>query len=149
MASRLNAHKHTFSWHAMAGSQEALRWNLRDLSTVDAVLTRVPGRTACVQAGGNLGAFGKYLARQFQRVYVFEPDASLFPKMVANAPEQNIVRFQAALGEAPGLVGTACERRDRSGKPVHEGLTHVVPGGIIPTLRLDDLALQVLDLLQL
>lgn len=149
MATRLSAHRQTFHWEVMAGSQEALRWNRRDLTTVDAVLTRVHGRTACVQAGGSLGIFGKYLARHFQRVYVFEPAPELFPKMVANAPEANIVRFQAALGDTAGLIGTACHRRDQSGKPVHEGLTHIVPDGIIPTLRLDDLALPVCDVLML
>lgn len=149
MATRLRTHRDTFKWDTLQGSPEALRWNMRDLTSVDAVLGLVPGRTACVQAGGNLGVFGKYLARYFQSVYVFEPAHDLFPKMVANAPEPNIVRFQAALGDTPGLVGTACSRRVSKPGPVHEGLTHIDGTGIIPALRLDALALPVLDLVYL
>ena len=143
------AHKRTYDWGKFEGSALALKWNMRDLTSIDAVLKVVAGRTACVQAGGNLGVFAKYLARSFQSVYVFEPSPELFPKMTANAPEPNVIRFQAALGESAGLVGTACTRRGNKPGPIHEGLTHVAGTGIIPTLRLDDLWLPTLDLLYL
>lgn len=135
-------------WHRFAGSAEALKWNRRDLPAVDEVLALVLGRTAVVQAGGNLGIFPKRLAQEFATVYTFEPAADLFPMLVANAPEPNILKFQAALGDTRGLVGTSRVRRD--GKPnAHEGITHVVAGGPIPTLLIDDLALPVLDLIYL
>jgi FkbM family methyltransferase len=142
-------HKHTFDWSKMKGSKEALKWNCRDLTSIDAILQRVIGRSACVQAGGNLGVFGKYLAKFFAQVLVFEPAPELFPSMTANAPEPNILRYQAALGEAPGLVSMACSRRGAKKAPVHEGLTHVAGDGIVPVLRLDDFALPALDLLML
>lgn len=132
----------------MLGSAEALKWGRRDLTHLDAVLQIVPGRTAVVQAGGNLGIFPKRLATEFASVYCFEPAPDLFQMMSANAPEPNILKFQAALGFRRELVGVSRVRRD--GKPNnHEGITHVVPGGSIPTLRIDDLTLPVCDLIYL
>lgn len=132
----------------MRGSAEALKWSHRDVTRLDAVLALVRGRTAVIQAGGNLGVFPKRLSREFQTVYCFEPAADLFEMMMVNAPAQNIVRIQAALGDTRELVGTSRVRRD--GKPNnHEGITHVVPGGTIPTLRIDDLALPVCELIYL
>ncbi len=132
----------------MLGSPAALKWANRELSHLETVLAIVPGRTACVQAGGNLGVFPRYLSEHFATVYCFEPAADLFDKMLRNAPAENIVRFQAALGDRRGLVGTSRIRRD--GKPnAHEGITHVVAGGTVPTLLVDDLALPVCDLIYL
>jgi len=145
----VTAHKHTFEWHKFRGSKEALKWNMRDLTSIDAVLKLVLGRTACVQAGGNLGIFAKYLAKFFQAVYTFEPAPDLFHRMTANAPERNIIRFQAALGETAGFIGVECTRRGRKDAPVHEGLTHVAGHGIVPMLRLDDFQFAELDLVYL
>lgn len=141
----MSLHKHTYNWTAFQGSAEALKWNCRDLATLDTVIARVPQRRVAVQAGGNLGIFPKHLARSFDVVYTFEPDQTLFPWLTQNAPEPNIIRFQAALGAGPALVGTSHVRRD--GKPnVHEGITHIAGDGVIPTLALDALGLPVVDL---
>jgi FkbM family methyltransferase len=130
------------------GSAAALKWATRELDHLETVMALVHGRTACVQAGGNLGVFPRRLSQAFATVYTFEPAADLFDKMLRNAPAENIVRFQAALGDTRGLVGTSRVRRD--GKPnAHEGITHIVPGGTIPTLRIDDLGLPVCDLIYL
>lgn len=135
-----------WNWNAFQGSASALRYNRRDLATIAALLELVPGRTAVVQAGGNLGIFPKALARVFETVYTFEPAPDLFAMLLANAPEPNIVKFQAALGDVPKLVGLSRQRRD--GKTDnHEGITHVAGDGTIPTLRVDDLRLPVVDLL--
>lgn len=145
----MTLHKHTFDWSKFKGGKDALKWNMRELASIDAVLKVVPGRTACVQGGGNLGIFAKYLARFFDTVYTFEPAPELFPVMTSNASERNVVRLQAALGETPGLVGTVCARRGAKQLPAHEGLTHVAGEGYIPTVRLDDLALPLVDLIYL
>lgn len=135
-------------WSSLRGSDSQLKWNRRDLPNLDRVVARVPQRRVAVQAGGNLGLFPKRLAMGFDVVYTFEPAAALFPILLANAPEPNIVRLQAALGYHRALVGTSQTRRD--GKPdAHEGITHIAGPGPVPTLRLDDLALPVCDLLQL
>lgn len=142
-------HKHTFEWGKFQGSAEALKWNMRDLTSIDHVLSVVTGRTACVQAGGNLGVFAKYLSRFFGAVYTFEPAPKLFRHLNTNVTESNVIRLQVALGETPGLVDVACSRRGPRPGQVHEGLTHISGHGLIPTLRLDDLHLPVVDLLYL
>ena len=58
---------HGWQWSRFQGSAEALKLNRRDLDSFALVLAIVPGRTAAVQAGGNLGVFPKALARVFQR----------------------------------------------------------------------------------
>jgi len=145
----MGIHKHAFDWNAFKGSPTALNWARRDLTSVDQVLTVVPGRTSCVQAGGNLGVFPRYLAKHFESVITFEPAQDLFSKMSANVPDTNVIKIQAALGDRGGVVGTACIRRDSKRMAVHEGLTHIVPVGIVPRLRLDALELPVVDLLYL
>ena len=144
----MNAADLRYTWRAawFEGGQSALKWALRDLPYLDKVVGMVPRRHVAVQAGGNLGLYPKRLAMKFRTVYTFEPALDLFPIMTRNAPEKNIVRMQAALGYHRALVGMSRKRRD--GKPdAHEGITHVDGPGVIPTLRLDDLALPECDLL--
>lgn len=143
-----NSQTFGYDWHGFAGSPEGLKWNRRDLPNLDAVVARVPQKRVAVQAGGNLGIFPKRLAETFDVVYTFEPSATLFPLMCRNAPEPNIIRFQAALGYYRKLVSTSQVRRDGKGNP-HEGITHVSGDGPIPTMRIDDLQLPVCDLIQL
>jgi FkbM family methyltransferase len=132
----------------MLGSASAIKYSTRELANLETVLALVPGREAVIQAGGNIGIVPRVLSQHFKTTYTFEPAPDLFDKMLRNAPAENIVRFQAALGDRRGLVGTSRVRRD--GKPnAHEGITHVVPGGTIPTLLVDDLALPVCDLIYL
>ena len=138
-----------WDWSKLEGSQACLKWARRDLEVLAAALKLVPGRTACLQAGGNLGIFPKYLAREFATVYTFEPDAVLFGSLTRNAPELNIVKIQAALGCYRMPVRMECSRRDKSGRAVHEGLTHVAGPGAIPSIMIDDLGLPVCDLIYL
>jgi FkbM family methyltransferase len=142
------AHLYGWPWAKFRGSSSALKWNRRDLPNLDKVIGRVRQRRVAVQAGGNLGMFAKRLSQRFQHVYCFEPAAALFPMMCTNAPEPNIIRFQAALGYDRQFVGTSQVRRD--GKPdSHEGITHINGDGAIPTMRVDDLQLPTCDLVQL
>lgn len=143
-----NAKTHGYAWEQFAGSQQGLKWNRRDLPNLDKVIARVPQKRVALQAGGCLGIFAKRLSASFEVVYCFEPAPALFPLLCKNAPEPNIIRFQAALGYHRQFVSTSQERRD--GKPdPHEGITHIRGAGPIPTMRIDDLALPVCDLLQL
>lgn len=116
---------------------------------MERALSYTTARKAAVQAGGNLGIFAKALAPLFGAVYTFEPDPALFKIMMSNAPEPNIVRFQAALGYDRKLIRTVMERLYKVQMPPHEGVTHVEPDGIIPTLRIDDLELPHVDLIYL
>lgn len=139
-----------WNWDKFRGSKAGLKWNRRDVPDVDEVASYAPEHRVAVQAGGNLGIFPKRLSELFEVVYTFEPEPELFGMMAANAPELNIVKFQAALGCNRGeLVGMCRVRRQNDGGLSHEGITHVSGAGIIPTMRLDDLALPVCDLLYL
>ena len=139
----------TWDWNGFVGSAEALKFSRNELANLRDVLALVPGRTAVIQAGANLGIFPKRLAQEFATVYTFEAAGDLMAMAFKNAPESNIVRMHAALGCHRGLVGTARVRRDASKRPAHEGVTHVINTGTIPTLRIDDLALPVCDLMYL
>ena len=135
---------------AFRGDPVELKWNRKDLESLRAVVELVPDRRVAIQAGGCLGAFAKYLAGKFEAVYVFEPSTQ-FVDMTVNAPEPNVYRFQAALGDARGMVDPVCSLRGNDGKTVlHSGMTRVEVGrGWVPTLRVDDLALSACDLIYL
>lgn len=130
------------------GDREALKYARRDLATLDKAIARCRRRSVAVQAGGNLGVFPAHLSPVFQSVYSFEPSPALFRKMLVNAPQPNIVYFQAALGASRGGVRMSRSRRD--GKPnVHDGVTHVAGPGPVPTILIDDLELGTCDLMVL
>ena len=138
-----------WDWYRFKGSGTALKLNRRDLPELEQLIELTPRRSVAVQAGGNLGIWPKRLAQSFDWVYTFEPAADLFALMQLNAPEPNIVRFQAALGERHELVAVERTRRDGKPRPAHEGLTHITGPGTIPTLLVDDLNLPICDLLLL
>lgn len=137
-----------WTWSGFQGSASALKYNRRDLASIVAVLELVADRRVAVQAGGNLGIFPKALAGVFDTVYTFEPAPDLFQMLVANAPEPNIIKLQAALGARAELVGVSRQRRDGKADN-HEGITHVAGPGVLPTLPLDAFAFPVCNLLYL
>lgn len=145
----MKPHIKAWDWSKFVGDPACLKWNRRDLRNLAQAIDLCEHRRVAVQAGGNLGIFAKYLASCFDAVYTFEPEPLTFLKLCHNAPETNIVRFQAALDNAPRMVSAICERQYKSHMPVHEGITHVVRGGIIPTMRIDDLPLAHCDLIYL
>lgn len=135
-----------WNWKKFAGDPDAIRYAKRDLLTLELALGIFTGRTACVQAGGNVGIFPKYLAQHFEAVYTFEPYPENFTALALNANERNVYAYQAALGADRGLVGLKKQRRD--GKPsTHAGVVHVDGAGTVPTLLVDDLDLPVCDFL--
>lgn len=138
-----------WDWTKFEGSEACLKWARRDLEALAQALHLVPRRRTCIQAGGNLGIFPKRLAMEFELVYAFEPDPALFEIMGRNAPEPNIIKIQAALGADNEPVRMECSRRDKSGRAVHEGLTHVAGPGNVPCLRVDDFKMSVCDLIYL
>lgn len=128
------------------GDKECLKWCFRDLVTLERAINLTERQRVAVQAGGNLGVFPARLAQTFHSVYTFEPDALLFPLLVKNAPAENIIRFQAALGcERGHLISTKRTTDTRT----HAGVTHVSGRGRIPTMVLDDLGLPFCDLIYL
>lgn len=108
----------------------------------------------CIQAGGAIGAWPKFFARAFEEVYTFEPYPPSFHCLAVNAPELNVHKYNAALGDHHQFVHMDFpEHRQRSetGKENIGGFRCFFDPGVatIPTFRIDDLALPVLDLLYL
>jgi FkbM family methyltransferase len=146
---RLRAYRPNWPWDRFVGSPACLKWSFRDLQNLDAAMQLTPNRRCVVQAGGNLGIFPKRLAEEFARVITFEPDRALYSKLKVNAWESNVEAIRAALGCERTPVSMSGRRRDASGRPTHEGLTHVAGSGAIPQVRLDDMKLAHCDLLYL
>jgi FkbM family methyltransferase len=102
---------------------------------LELALPHVKDRSICVQAGGNCGVWPRWLADRFAIVFTFEPDHLNFTALAANTHDKpNVIRMQAALGHTPRLIGLAREAGNCG--------AHFVSGaGIVPTVRIDDLAL--------
>lgn len=96
-----------------------------------------------VQAGGNCGIWPKAMGEKFRIVYTFEPDPVNFRCLCANAPAENIYKFNAALG---GLGDGAVNLERR---PDNIGAHRVNGDGDIPLLRVDNLGLHACDLIYL
>lgn len=139
----------SWNWSQFVGDAHAMKFAKRELVNLHAVIKRVPQKRVAVQAGGNQGLWPKYLAHWFESVLTFEPDAANFEALNLNAPESNIVRYQAALGNDINRVGLARGRRDGKTGVNHAGLVHVHGEGDVPMIRVDDLGLAVCDLLYL
>jgi FkbM family methyltransferase len=97
-----------------------------------------------VQAGGFNGLYPKVLGQMFETVYTFEPDSLNFHCLVNNCQSENIIKFNAVLGDDHRLVTIG------RGLDVNPGMFTVMDDpGIIPQLLIDDLELPVCDLIQL
>ena len=134
----------------MLGDEKALKYARRDLVTLARAASLAPRLRSVVQAGGSLGVFAQWLASRFRAVYCFEPDPRIFRMMVRNlVHDEKVVMMQAALGCERRFVATSRSRRRKVETLPHDGVTHVSGPGILPTLRVDDLGLEDLDLLVL
>jgi FkbM family methyltransferase len=132
--------------------QNGLLWPASDVScapvihcsvdNLEAVYPHCKGFDVAVQAGGNCGVWPAAMGRRFGTVYTFEPDPMNFRCLCANAPAENIYKFNASLGDVHQLVGL-----DR--RPENIGAHRVDGEGMIPTFRIDDLNLSICDLIYL
>lgn len=100
------------------------------------------GNKVAVQAGGNVGLWPKEMAKHFETVHTFEPDALNFECLLKNCPEDNVFAYPYALGE-------------RSGKASLERLSYncgahfIKNGDEFPVVTIDSLILKNCDLIQL
>jgi FkbM family methyltransferase len=104
-------------------------------------MKRFEGRECVVQAGGHIGCYPKLLAAHFAKVYTFEPDELNFMCLKANCQEPNVIATLGCLGSNNKPLGLRRSLGKNTGK--HQ----VVKGGRIACSRIDDLALDALDLL--
>lgn len=108
----------------------------------DHVLPECKSRRSAVQAGAGIGMWPARLSGFFENVYTFEPNPELFYCVVRNAPQKNIHKFQAALGDAQGCVDMSWgfSRNNYGGY-------YVTDTGPIPSMSIDDLGLEDVDLI--
>jgi len=122
-----------------------LAGDIHSLTDLDEIIfPHVKNFGIAIQAGGAMGMWAKRMAQVFKTVYTFEPNPESFYCLNYNCPETNIVKVQAALGLTPRLVKMAYHE-----DPSNYGAMMAHPGGIIPTLVLDDLGLDQVDLIML
>jgi FkbM family methyltransferase len=109
---------------------------------VEKVYPHVKKFDVVLQAGGNCGLWPRELGRRFSTVYTFEPDPVNFRCLCANAPDEHIFKFNAALGYERGPVSLNL-------RPDNVGAHTVCGAGNIPVIQIDDLALRECDLIYL
>lgn len=131
--------------------ERGLLWPLNDLGAADAVFDTADLEFAyefcrkfdvVVQAGGNCGVWPARMANKFKLVYTFEPDCVNFRCLCANAPAENVLKFNAALGRYHGGVQLHFN-------PTNVGAHFIDGRGNIPRMLIDDLRLDECDLIYL
>lgn len=90
-----------------------------------------------IQAGGNQGMYPRLLSRIFRQVYTFEPDPLNFKTLVQNCDQDNIIKFQAALGSSQSRC--LMNRLTMSNVGMHQ--VNESKDGIIPVVRCSDIIL--------
>lgn len=98
-----------------------------------------------VTAGANHGLHVRFFAKTFGKVYAFEPNPAAFYCLNLNAPYENVVKINAALG-------SACELVKVWGAPTSSGMWRIETnhtGVTVPCLTIDTLDLDACDFIQL
>ena len=113
----------------------------------------VPSKRTVIQAGGCMGMYPRLLARDFEAVYTFEPDALNFYALSHNCQADNIFKYQAFLGNEHGFFNIRrCAHGDVP-RCVNFGEHHLDPDtqkvGYTPMLRIDDFEFWDVDLIWL
>jgi FkbM family methyltransferase len=104
-----------------------------------------------VQAGGNCGLYPMLFSQYFSRVYTFEPDPLNFHCLVNNCQMPNIFKFNAALGEINKLLHIYNGNEGNVGCHTvgDDPIRYTTAQPFIPTMTIDQLALDQCDLIQL
>jgi FkbM family methyltransferase len=129
-------------WLLPASDERGVPSMHESVGLLDRVYAYCKGFDVAVQAGGCVGIYPEAMSKRFGTVYTFEPDPVNFRCLCANAPAENVYKFNAALGDVHQLVGL-----DR--RPENVGAHQVDGAGCIPTMLVDDLDLAVCDLIYL
>lgn len=130
---------------------------LSEIPFLEKVLEYVPGRKSCIQAGGHAGIFPLRLAKEFETVYTFEPDAENYKCLVENVKNQsNIVHRNVGLSDKEATVKFLIDRtpdgKDNSGSYFVEDADYsklkldYFEANVIP---LDSTGIEYVDFIQL
>lgn len=87
-----------------------------------------------IQAGGNVGAWPKYLKTKFKTVYTFEPSTENYDLLLKNIRGMDIRAYHAALGTSSGR----CTVRKSQ---TNCGDDQTIPGDEVEVVAIDDLGL--------
>lgn len=111
----------------------------------DLILTHAKDTRVMVQAGGCMGMYPRLWADFFRTVVTFEPDPVNFYCLVANCPNEGIIKLQVGLTDTAGMCAL------KAGPDFNAGLgsLHPDPAGSVAAVPLDALALPVVDAIQL
>lgn len=103
----------------------------------------VLNKNVVVTAGGHIGLYVRFYSKIFKKVYAFEPNPESFFCMVNNAPTENVIKIQAALGDSNKLISLEgpCSLSLQAKEDRQDAF--------IPMFTIDSLALNECDLLQL
>lgn len=123
-------------------------WLQREKDLPNKISDHCSQKKVVVEAGGNAGFYVKAYAHLFETVYTFEPDNLNFKCLTANVEEKNVIKFQACIGFERNLVSLITSRGNIGMYHVAIDDKKILPG-IIPTIRIDDLNLQICDLIHL
>jgi FkbM family methyltransferase len=130
-------------WLWPVNDSECWEWLQNENDSPKLVSDYCKNKRVIVQAGGNCGFYIKQYAELFETVYTFEPDPQNFYCLVNNVDNQNVIKIQACLGSENKLVGLKVKQKNA-------GVSRVAdwPGGF-PTLKIDNLNLEICDLIHL
>jgi len=64
----------------------------------------VSSKDLVIQAGGNCGLYPKQYSKIFNNVVTIEPDSRNFFCLCENVKENNVVKYQKALGDKHGYI---------------------------------------------
>lgn len=84
--------------------KHAHQFMMRRITDSDLAVERCKQRRLCVQAGGMVGLWPQRLARSFDQVRTFEPDAACLEALRKNVQADNVSSQGCALGSAAGTV---------------------------------------------
>ncbi len=105
-----------------------------------------------VQAGGGCGMYPKLMSKIFHKVYTFEPDHYNFYCLAQNCVEDNIYKFNCALGHRHRNVtfNPPAEENRGVGTTTSPGNDSKIDWmGNVPVLIIDDFVYEKLDLIYL
>lgn len=116
------------------------KWHhsLRHVQSVEWAIKRCKQHRVAIQAGGNIGLWPRRLARSFEKVITFEPDAVSRECLEKNVP-MNVVVQEMALGSAVRRCGMHHKSL---------GSHRVKDGDDVVMTNVDSMNLRTLDLLQ-
>jgi FkbM family methyltransferase len=140
-------------------------YTLKELDMPSLISSRCTNRRSMIQAGGNVGVYALEYSKFFETVYTFEPEKINFHCLTLNTRNtDNIFKFQSCLGYNSQPVSLNIKKNLNrtwkitdpvSGKVIESiqganvGGFYVQGEGNIPTIDIDSLNLQNVDLIHL